>query len=345
MRVEVVRPAELGSGDVDAWRSIQAGRPGLDSPFLTPEFTLACGEVRAGARVAVLDGPGTSGFFTFERRHGVLARPIGGSTADREALIVTGDLPEHGALLRGAGLLAWRFHHLLADQAAMLVPTAATVASPIIDLGQGFDRYLDERKQGSKSLLESTARKARKLEREVGELRFVGHEADHSLVDQMVRWKRDQYARTGVPDVLASLGITKLLHLLVERQSDTFAAVLSVLRAGDRPVAVHLGLRTATALAWWLPVYDPQFSRYSPGMILVMDLLSWAAGQGITSVDLGKGDEPYKQRLKSTDLLLADGVLAPTLLHKPLGLLQQLRSRAAAGHLVLRPSAGGGGSR
>lgn len=329
MRVEVVHPSELGRSDLEVWRSIQEGSTLFDSPFLTPEFAMTCGEVRRSARVAVLDGQGTKGFLPFDQRRRFLARPIGGGSADREALIISGELPHWEDLLRSTGLLVWRFHHLLAHQASVLAPTATTVASPLVDLTHGFERYLS--KQVSKNLLKSTGRSARKLEREVGELRFVGHDANHSLVDLLVRWKRDQYARTGVLDVLASPDSRNLLHLLLDRQDDTFTAVLSVLHAGDRPVAVHLGLRTATALAYWLPSYEPCCSRYSPGMILLMGLLRWAAAEGIESVDLGKGDEPYKQRLKSDELLLADGVLAQRLVRKPFGLVHQLRNGSGVG--------------
>ena len=40
--------------------------------------------------------------------------------------------------------------------------------------------------------------------------------------------------------------------------SDPCRAVLSVLTAGDRPVAAHLGLRSATVLAYWFPAVRPR---------------------------------------------------------------------------------------
>ena len=63
MRVSVVRPGELGPGDIASWRAMQSSTPSLASPFLSPEFTIAVGEFRPGARVAVLsDGPDVAGF-------------------------------------------------------------------------------------------------------------------------------------------------------------------------------------------------------------------------------------------------------------------------------------------
>jgi CelD/BcsL family acetyltransferase involved in cellulose biosynthesis len=80
-----------------------------------------------------------------------------------------------------------------------------------------------------------------------------------------------------------------------------------VLRAGDDVVAAHLGLRSAATLAWWFPVYDTRFHRYSPGLILCLEILRAMPSQGLRTLDLGKGDEPYKQRLANAEIPLLTG--------------------------------------
>ena len=78
MQISVVRPDELGQNEVDAWHRMQRKTASLASPFLCPEFTLAVGGFRRGARVAVLsDGPELAGFFPFERRRLGVGVPIG----------------------------------------------------------------------------------------------------------------------------------------------------------------------------------------------------------------------------------------------------------------------------
>ena len=63
MRISVVHPAELGQAEIAQWRSFQYDTPLLANPFLSPDFTIAVGQVRPGARVAVLhDGPDVAGF-------------------------------------------------------------------------------------------------------------------------------------------------------------------------------------------------------------------------------------------------------------------------------------------
>ena len=69
LKISVVRPGELGPGEIAVWLSMQRQTPALANPFLCPDFTVAVGALRPSARVAVLhDGPHLAGFFPFERR-------------------------------------------------------------------------------------------------------------------------------------------------------------------------------------------------------------------------------------------------------------------------------------
>jgi CelD/BcsL family acetyltransferase involved in cellulose biosynthesis len=53
VQITVVRPEELGAAEIAAWHSMQAKTESLGNPFLSPEFTLAVGHLRPGARVRV----------------------------------------------------------------------------------------------------------------------------------------------------------------------------------------------------------------------------------------------------------------------------------------------------
>jgi CelD/BcsL family acetyltransferase involved in cellulose biosynthesis len=147
------------------------------------------------------------------------------------------------------------------------------------------------------------------LGREVGPLRFEPEARDHGLLDRLVEWKRLQYQRTGVPDVLADPDTVTLLHDLLDSDGSGVSAPLSVLYAGDHPVALHLGLRSDDELAWWLPTYDPTYATYSPGVTFTLHLAEWAAGVGVRRIDLGKGTEAYKDRLRNGARVIADGQL------------------------------------
>jgi CelD/BcsL family acetyltransferase involved in cellulose biosynthesis len=88
----------------------------------------------------------------------------------------------------------------------------------------------------------------------------------------------------------------------------TFSVRLARLAAGDRTIALYLCTRSGPVLASWFPSYDPELSRYSPGLISVLSTAEAAAADGITKIDLGKGREDYKTSLKNYDDVVARGV-------------------------------------
>lgn len=312
MRVDVVLPDELGPDEHSAWASIQQSESRLDSPFLSPTFATACARARPRTRVAVLgDDTGISGFFPFEAGRAGSARALGQGFSDVQALVVPADCElDAQALLRTCGVRTWEFDHLLGHQASLLSGAPhrwLEDRSPVVDLGEGWDAYDEALRKTSSSLRSTTARRRRNLVRDHGPVSLEFSEPDHAILDQLIEWKSEQYRRTGRRDPFSQPGVRPLVHELLDTADTGFAAPLTVLRAGDEIVAAHLGLRSATTLAWWFPVYDTRYHRYSPGLILCLELLRAMPGQGLRSLDLGKGDEPYKQRLANAEIHLLQG--------------------------------------
>jgi CelD/BcsL family acetyltransferase involved in cellulose biosynthesis len=150
-------------------------------------------------------------------------------------------------------------------------------------------------------------RKTRKIEREIGPIRFELHTGDRSVLRQLLKWKSEQYRNTGVADVFSFHWTTALVENILARQEREFCGVLSAMFAGDRLVAAHFGMRSARVLHWWFPSYDGEFSQYSPGLILLVELIKSAAAEGVTRLDLGKGSERYKAAFQSGGIDLAEG--------------------------------------
>jgi CelD/BcsL family acetyltransferase involved in cellulose biosynthesis len=288
----------------------------LASPFLSPDFAVACAHVLESTRVAVFSlGDGGTGFFPFQSsRHG-FGKALGQGFSDAQAIVAppTADV-DIRSLLDACGLRLWEFDHLLAWQGPWLKGAHSRwthETSPVIDVTAGWAVYQQAQRRASTSLLSSTSRKRRKLERDFGPVSLAFHEPDRALLEQLLKWKSAQYRRTGQRDVFADERMRRLVHDLLDSDSPEFGAPLTVLRAGDEVVAVHLGLRSSTALAWWFPVYADRFRTYSPGLILCLDLVRAMGAEGLTSLDLGEGDEPYKRRLANSEIPLLRGTVSP----------------------------------
>lgn len=308
MRVDVVRPQELGAAEVSRWRALRESSPALANPFLAPEFSLAVGRFNAAARVAVLsDGAGVAGFFPYERHALGIGRPIGAGLTDCQGLVAPPGLRlDVRALLRACRLSVWEFDHLLAEQAAFAPYHAQTRTEPVMDLTGGFEAYAEGARQRSPKTIKTVRYKERKLGREAGELTYTFDERDPAELRRLMAWKSAQYRRTGRTDRFAEPWIVAL----TEHLHATGTGVLSVLRAGGRPVSAHLGLRSGTVMAGWFPAYDPEFARYSPGMVGHLRMAEAAAADGVTQIAMGRGGREYKDWLKSGEFPIAEGRVA-----------------------------------
>ncbi len=307
--ITVIRPNELTRQQVASWSRFQQADPSFASPFFRPEFTQAVGAVREDVEVAILEeAGGPLGFFPFQRTRGNIANPVGGPLSDYQGAVVRQGIAfDAEQLIRGCGLKAWHFNHLIASQKPFAPYHCAVAESPYVDLSRGFDAYLAEKRRAGSGTLAQVRRKSRKIEREIGPLRLQSHTTNKQIFETLIRWKMQQYQRIKAVNYLAPDWTVELLDRIRDLPSAEFSGMLSVLYAGDQPAAIHLGIRSSGVLHVWFPVYDHTLSRYSPGLILWLELAQAAESLGIQRIDFGKGRERYKASLQSGATRLAEG--------------------------------------
>ena len=306
---QVVRPGQLTARELARWSRLQRADQALFSPFFRPEFTLAVADCRSDVEVAVLrTGTEPVGFFPFHRTGRNVGIPVAGPMSDYHGLIARADLRwDAEQLVRDCGLAAWHFSHLIASQEPFRPYHCIPGESPFMDLSRGFDAYYEASRRAGSRTLSQAMRKLRKLDREIGAVRFQPHTADPRVFKMLLDWKRQQYRSTKAKNYLAPRWTVELLENVRHLEDAALAGMFSVLWAGERPVAVHLGLRSHDVLHIWFPAYDPAFARYSPGLIMWLKLAETAADLKIRRIDLGKGDERYKSSLQSGTIPLAEG--------------------------------------
>ncbi|MEZ0071089.1 GNAT family N-acetyltransferase [Planotetraspora sp. GP83] len=307
MKIEVVRPGELGPAELERWRALQRAHDTRPNPFLSPEYSVAVGEVRANARVAVIDGG--EAFFPFERHAAGVGKPIGAGLSDLQGMVHAPGLEvPPRELLKACDLAVWEFDHL--DPAQFPRHHKALHPSPIIDMSDGYESYAKELAERSNKIYKSTLKKERRLGREVGEVRFLFDSPDSDALRTLLRWKSAQYQRTGRSDRFAQPWIVRLVERLHQINTDVFVGTLGLLYAGDRLVAGNFGVRTEDVLVGWFPTYDPEYARYSPGLIHRLRLCRASSEAGVTLMDLGRGEKGYKDSLKNGELMVAEGRIA-----------------------------------
>ncbi len=310
LRVVRIGANELTREQVVRWTEIQEASALLHSPFFRPEFTQAVATVRGDVEVGILNrGEEIVGFLPFQRRGQWFGRPVAAGLNDFQAVICDANCGfDPQQLLRGCGLLTWKFDHLVVAHSAMESYTRYHHPSPYMNLASGFTAFLANQ-PSTKRRMPLTLRKTRKLEREHGPLRFVAHSTDPRVFQFLRERKSAQWQRTGEADVFALPWTVELLNRLNREQNPNCCGMLSALYAGDRLIAAMQSLRSGGVLHAWFTTYEPSLAKYSPGWLLFLRLAQEANFLGIDRIDLGAGPEPYKKSLESGATRLACGSL------------------------------------
>lgn len=312
-----------------------------------PEFALAVGAVRSRVRVAVWwEGGEPVGFFPYEKGAFGRGRALGLGVSDCQGAVLRDGLsPSPRALLRHCGLSAWEFDNLEDGQSLLRGLAVDALSSPFIDVRDGYDAYLDLLRASSPKFLKTTLAKERRLGRQVGPTRFVFDEKDPAALRTLMDWKSAQYRRTGRRDRFAKDWISALVRRLHGLRTPGCSGVLSVLYAGETPVAAHFGLRSRTVLSCWFPSYDPEFAKFSPGLVLHLRMAEAAAAADIEMLDLGRGDAEYKDALKTGELTVYEGSVTRPGLRAGVHWLLREPTRRAHSYVRNRPALAARGRR
>ncbi len=299
MDISVIRPLEMTGIAVERWAELQKANPAFDTPFLSPYWARAVqaaqGE-KSKLQVAVI---GDADGFLAVRKSAFTAMPAGAPMNDYQGVVtapgVEIDAPE---LVRALGVGRLDFSHMLDDQPAFAPFSRGKSFSWVIDVGQGYAAYETDRKAQT-SCLKDIDKKRRKVERELGALSFTAYSRSRTDLDQLIAWKRGQWQATGQTDLFDTAWTQTLVRNLFESRQPDFGGVMFTLHIDGRLAAAQLDLRGNRAIHSWIIAHDPEFERYSPGLILFQDILRWMDTTPYSSLDLGAGDYRFKRELSN----------------------------------------------
>jgi CelD/BcsL family acetyltransferase involved in cellulose biosynthesis len=311
MKIRVFSFHRLPAEHLAAWSELQLASAECDSPFFRPEYHALAAEVGRPVMVGVMEeGDRPVGFLPFELGASCTGLPVSLKLSDFQGAIVAPGVAWSGhRLLKGCGLRTFHFDALLATQAPLLTGPVNVEPSHLADLSAGYEAYRAGLRARGETELERTLRKQAKLDHEVGPVRLCIEHADPAVIDRCLRWKIAQYERTGARNAFRDAWAVELVTRIARTQTPHFAGTVSVLYVADEPVAVHLGMRTATVLHYWFPAHDVTHRalRYSPGLILLAAMIEHFARTGIRRLDFGKGDYRHKREFGTGERWVAEG--------------------------------------
>jgi CelD/BcsL family acetyltransferase involved in cellulose biosynthesis len=299
LHADILRPDALDVRDLAAWREWTRATPAFASPLLGPAFARLVGGVRDDAAVAVFRRDGRPvGVLAHHRRPGGLARPIGAPWSDCHALLTPpGETLDWRAALRAAGLAAFRFTGLVDPHGVFQgaghdhEDEAYVVALPA---AQGGPAYWEQLRAGSPKRFKNIRRLEHKLDREEGPLELVVGDRSPDALDIVFRWKREQFRRSGLHDVLHPAWCREMMARLFTSQDAELTGLLVTLRARGRVIAGHYGARAGAIYHPWIAAYDPAFAAVSPGLVFLSMMVRKMPEAGLARYELSGGHAHYK---------------------------------------------------
>jgi CelD/BcsL family acetyltransferase involved in cellulose biosynthesis len=310
MKIEVFTPQDLTDGDIAAWARLQGGA--LATPFLSTRWIDALarssGPDRKHIKIAALHEDGEPVGFLPARCARFTAMSPGAPLSDYQGLIAAPWLRiDAREIVAALGVARLDFDKLIANQAPFRSFIRGGSSSQVVDLRDGYAAYEADRRAAGTDILKDCAKKRRKLEREHGEAVFTAASASEADFDQLIAWKRAQYEATGQTDIFDAGWPLEVLRDLFRSADDTFGARLFTLRVRGKLIAAHLALCTQRIAHAWFIAHDDAFGRYSPGVLLMTDVIRWAAERGMAELDLGPGDYRFKLSLANRTRDVAHG--------------------------------------
>ena len=336
MKYKIVSPENLSEGELASWRELVSANARYASPYFQPDYCQIIGQTRDDVSVIVAedDTAGIVGIIPFQAS-GVglrLARPIGAPFTDYNGPILKQGFEQlAGDMLSYAKVSVYSFSGfpicgddinfdaeiepeidiskvdpaLLKYGVSIRNKTRAFVA----DLSIGYEDYLESRRSEYPKHFKKSRRLWRQAEKEAGKLEIQFHEDSEEALDTLIGWKKEQFSRTGLHDVLGPQWSKDMLKKCFATQNQNFAGVLTTLRCDGNLMAAEFGVRSGDLLHGWVSGYNIDYHSYSPGMLLQTRLLEEACKAGVMTADLGIGAEHYKKYYASYQRPVSQGVL------------------------------------
>jgi CelD/BcsL family acetyltransferase involved in cellulose biosynthesis len=213
----------------------------------------------------------------------------------------------------------------------------------VLRLGDDWNEFYSKRRgpKTRRTLREKHNRLARR-----GPVRFALAEtlADRErLLALAVVLKERQLQYTGYRNPYRHEEVQAFYRRLAALSPADSALRVFALDAGDETAAVAVCLLHGERLYYLVPAYDrDRFGKYSPGLLLLCEMIRWSIENGLKFFDFTIGDETYKDEwcdvtiplAYSIDGLTVRGKIAAAAMTGTLAV-----KRLIAGHPTLRPIA------
>ncbi|EGF90090.1 cellulose biosynthetic CelD-like protein [Asticcacaulis biprosthecium C19] len=298
-RIDIVQVKELTATDEALWNGFVAARAELVGPYFDLGYVQAIAPSVPNSGVArFYDGDQIAGYFAFQKRGDILL-PIGAPLSDYHAVISAPDfVADFDHLMRLTRTRRVEFQGLVGTSAGRGAHMGLT--RRIADATDGFDHWWATQDAANHKFFKNVSRCMRNVEKDFGGFDFSWEKVTPELMDWTINLKREQYRRSGMHDVFGCRWTRGMLDRLAAVDSPDFGLRCGVLRHQGRLVAVEISLVQGEDVHLWFPAYDPDYGRYSVGILLTVAIIKNTEALGLKRFDFGTGGEDYKSPMTTS---------------------------------------------
>lgn len=170
-----------------------------------------------------------------------------------------------------------------------------------------------------KRIRSDNKRQVKRLKK-IGSLTFIvakSQDVYDKLIDSMILQKRYRYQSTGVRDILSGQAAKDFYKKIELNPISKVRIHLSALMLNENVLATHWGAIYNDRFYFLMPSYSNEWERFSPGRLLLLNLIEWSIDQGLQVFDFTVGEEDYKKKYCGKEMKIYEHLKVKT----PLGVI------------------------
>jgi len=310
MICELLKFKDLGEAELARWDELRDCHDAYRSPFFSPTFTRIVSEVRDNVRVIVFGEGDDIDMIWPIQVNGRNAEPAGAPFADYHGPLAragwSGDL---AVILNRLKLNTIRMTSAYDPNGHVRGFVNSTDIAYITDLRDGAAAFFEYQQNEYPRHAKKMRRLDRKISREIGDLTFNFDNQDESCWDQLMSLKRQQYRETGRHDVLGPEWSREMMRRLWHSDDPGCKGYMHSLTSNGTFLAAEFNLTCRSTLHGWIPVYQPEYSSYSPGSVIQHYIIEEADRRGFHFYDYGTSAGHYKKYYTNMEIEVVGGTV------------------------------------
>ena len=310
MHIQCIPARQADEAVWQAADALSTSLPYMGDPMLKPGFARIVAAHRPDTHLLLAwEGETLTAFWPLHLRPGGWARPLGGPFSDWHAPLLGRDTRlDPLDLLQEAGISGITVFGYRPGPGEPL-RAGERVGVNLSVLNAPMEEWLETQRKTYPKHFKKMRRMRRNLERDYSEMVFTADDRSAETFDTLIALKRDQYKRTGKHDVLASDWAQGMLADLRALETPDLRLEISSLYIDGRFAAAEANLRAGNVLHGWLVAFEAEFASYSPGYLIVEEVIQSMPSRDLYVYDAGCDRDDYKKYYCNVMSPLDRGVL------------------------------------